>query len=58
MFEQGPLFDRLAAIGFGSQSAYWMASANAKTPLIKAALDQAQRKGDFARAGMAPVRRH
>src|SRR5262245_19191805 len=38
-FEQAPLFDRLAAIGFGSQSAYWMASANAKTPLIKAALD-------------------
>jgi prepilin-type N-terminal cleavage/methylation domain-containing protein len=39
LFEQGPLFDRLAAIGFGSQSAYWMASANAKTPLIRAALD-------------------
>jgi prepilin-type N-terminal cleavage/methylation domain-containing protein len=38
-FEQGPLFDRLAAIGFGSQVAYWMASANAKTPQVKAALD-------------------
>jgi prepilin-type N-terminal cleavage/methylation domain-containing protein len=37
--EQGPLFDRLAAIGFGSQIAYWMSSANAKTPLVKAALD-------------------
>jgi prepilin-type N-terminal cleavage/methylation domain-containing protein len=37
--EQGPLFDRLAGIGFGSQVAYWMASANAKTPLVRAALN-------------------
>src|SRR4026207_2404053 len=27
--EQGPIFDRLSAIGFGAQTGYWMDSTNA-----------------------------
>jgi prepilin-type N-terminal cleavage/methylation domain-containing protein len=37
--EQGPLFDRLAAIGMGTQTGYWMGSANVKTQLIKPILN-------------------
>jgi prepilin-type N-terminal cleavage/methylation domain-containing protein len=37
--EQGPLWDRLAAVGMGAQISWWMGSANTKTPLIRAALD-------------------
>jgi prepilin-type N-terminal cleavage/methylation domain-containing protein len=33
--EQGPLFDRLAGVGFGTQTGFWMDSANAKTALIR-----------------------
>jgi Protein of unknown function (DUF1559) len=38
--EQGPLWDRLAAVGMGSQVSWWMGSANTThTPKMRAALD-------------------
>ena len=38
--EQGPLWDRLAAVGMGNQVSWWMGSSNAThTPKIRAALD-------------------
>jgi prepilin-type N-terminal cleavage/methylation domain-containing protein len=38
--EQGPLYDRLAAVGFGAQISWWLGSANAThTPRVRAALD-------------------
>jgi prepilin-type N-terminal cleavage/methylation domain-containing protein len=38
--EQGPLWDRLAAVGMGAQVSWWMGSANAThTPKMRAALD-------------------
>jgi prepilin-type N-terminal cleavage/methylation domain-containing protein len=38
--EQGPLWDRIAAVGMGSQVSWWMGSSNAiTTPQIRALLD-------------------
>jgi len=38
--EQGPLWERLAAVGMGSQVSWWMGSANTThTPKMRAALD-------------------
>ena len=38
--EQGPLWDRIAAVGMGSQVSWWMGSSNAThTPLIRALLN-------------------
>ena len=37
--EQGPLFDRIASIGFGTQTGFWMDSANANTAKLRPVLD-------------------
>jgi prepilin-type N-terminal cleavage/methylation domain-containing protein len=37
--EQGPLWDRLAAVGFGTQTGFWMDSANANTQRIRPILN-------------------
>jgi prepilin-type N-terminal cleavage/methylation domain-containing protein len=40
--EQGPLYDQLSAIGFGSQTNYWLGSGAANTALVRAILDGVQ----------------
>jgi prepilin-type N-terminal cleavage/methylation domain-containing protein len=37
--EQGPIFDRIASIGFGTQTGFWMDSANANTAKLRPLLD-------------------